>query len=69
MVSRFFNPLDSGLRFDLFGRGWRRQLQFRSVRIAEIKAALMGLAQVFRQRLVEVDDCLDLGVQKGWFAT
>ena len=69
MVSRFFHPLVSGFSFGLLGGGWRRQLQFRAVRITEIKAAVMGPAQVLRQRLVQMEDRLDLGIQKGRFAT
>ena len=44
-------------------------MQFRTVWIAQIKSAWPGLAQVLRQRVVEVDDRVDLSVQKGWFAS
>ena len=59
----------SGLCFRFLGGRWIRHLQFRTVGIAEIEAALSGLAQVLRQGLVQVDDRFDLGVQKGWLAS
>ena len=43
-------------------------MQFRAVRIAEIKAAVMGPAQVLWKRLVQMEDRFDLGIQEGRLA-